>query len=455
MYQKSISVETNLGISTILPINIASHISRHKKYSYFVYIFSFLILGLTSMLTQAQTSESWVEKGNFAGLARRGAASFTIGNKGYTGTGFVTYRLKDFWEYDATSDTWSQKADFGGSTRYYAVGFAIENKGYIATGDDGNAAHGGATSDIWEYDPSSNSWTQKSQFPGVPRFGSVGFSIGTKGYIGTGHLDPALGDPAFRVNDFWEFDPNSGTDGTWTEKHKIGGDAAPSTLRRAYAASFSINGKGYIGTGNTEIGKRKDFWEYDPIADTWTQKADFGGSPRFVSLGLAIGSKGYIGTGDIGGTAKFTNDFWEYDPTTDKWAQKLNLPDSIDTSPTGFSIGGKGYIGTGDYGLNRKPCKVFFEYTPAGILSASDDDLPASNSDAFGAYLSNNDIIISNFKNTSAKITVTDLLGKVIIRSRTDGNSQMALHIQKLHSGVYIVNMLTDHKVESKKIFIN
>ena len=41
----------------------------------------------------------------------------------------------------------------------------------------------------------------------------------------------------------------------------------------------------------------KDFWEYDPATNTWTQKADFGGTTRSVAVGFSIGSKGYIGTG--------------------------------------------------------------------------------------------------------------------------------------------------------------
>ena len=32
-------------------------------------------------------------------------------------------------------------------------------------------------------------------------------------------------------------------------------------------------------------------------ADTWTQKADFGGTARDSAVGFSIGSKGYIGTG--------------------------------------------------------------------------------------------------------------------------------------------------------------
>ena len=45
--------------------------------------------------------------------------------------------------------------------------------------------------------------------------------------------------------------------------------------------------------------------------NTWTQKADFGGTARNAAVGFSIGSKGYIGTGYDGSYCK---DFWEYDP---------------------------------------------------------------------------------------------------------------------------------------------
>jgi hypothetical protein len=33
-------------------------------------------------------------------------------------------------------DSWTQKADFGGAVRYGAVGFSIGTKGYVGTGQD-------------------------------------------------------------------------------------------------------------------------------------------------------------------------------------------------------------------------------------------------------------------------------------------------------------------------------
>src|SRR6266550_918807 len=79
-------------------------------------------------------------------------------------------------------DTWARKADFGGGGRAYAVGFSIATKGYIGTG----ASSAFLYQDFWEYDPATNAWTQKVDFGGAARSNAVGFSIGSKGYIGTG-----------------------------------------------------------------------------------------------------------------------------------------------------------------------------------------------------------------------------------------------------------------------------
>ena len=47
-------------------------------------------------------------------------------------------------------------------------------------------------------------WTQKANFSGMGRCDAVGFSIGTKGYIGTG----AIGFTT-EAQDFWEYNPST------------------------------------------------------------------------------------------------------------------------------------------------------------------------------------------------------------------------------------------------------
>jgi hypothetical protein len=148
--------------------------------------------------------------------------------------------------------------------------------------------------DFWQYDPVSDTWIQKADFAGGARYATSGFSIGSYGYVGTG-TDFTGGGFTFR-NDFWQYDPVSDT---WIQKADFAGGA------RELAVGFSINNKGYIGTG---LGA-SDFWEYDPTLNIWTRKADFGGGGRNMSAGFTVGGKGYLGTGDGGG---LHNDLWEY-----------------------------------------------------------------------------------------------------------------------------------------------
>jgi N-acetylneuraminic acid mutarotase len=289
-------------------------------------------------------TDTWTQKADVGGIVRDWAVGFSIGNKGYIGTGSNggSY-YKDFWEYDPAANTWTQKADFGGTERVNAVGFSIGNKGYIGTG------FGGSGIDFWEYDPAANTWTQKANFEGTSRFCAVGFSIGSKGYIGTGFCGTF-------TKDFWEYDPAANN---WTQKADFGG------TERAGAVGFSIGSKGYIGTGwNSSYSSRyKDFWEYDPAANTWTQKADFGGTARGYAVGFSIGNKGYIGTGDARPDSPAKNDFWEYDPAANTWTQKADFGGTGRNAAVGFSIGSKGFIGTGVDVYTFT--KDFWEYDPS------------------------------------------------------------------------------------------
>jgi hypothetical protein len=72
---------------------------------------------------------NWVELSDFDGIPRTDAVGFSIGNKGYIGTGYDgDDRRVDFWEYDITRNTWTQKADLPGVARNGAIGFGTETK---------------------------------------------------------------------------------------------------------------------------------------------------------------------------------------------------------------------------------------------------------------------------------------------------------------------------------------
>lgn len=75
---------------------------------------------------------NWVRTSDFDGLARGEASSFSIGDKGYLVCGYdgskSNTRLNDLWEYDMTTDAWTQKASFPGTARSNGTAFATDNK---------------------------------------------------------------------------------------------------------------------------------------------------------------------------------------------------------------------------------------------------------------------------------------------------------------------------------------
>ena len=182
-----------------------------------------------------------------------------------------------------------------------------------------------------------DTWTQKADFGGAARYDAAGFSIGSKAYVGTGY------DGSTYYKDFWQYDPITDV---WTQVADFGGTTG---IARRAAVGLSINGNGYVGTGYDGSTYYKDFWAYDPDANQWTQKVDFGGTARYGAAGFAIGTKGYLGTGYDGST--YYRDLWEYDTVNNAWTSKRDLTFSILNlrrfAAVGFAIGSKGYIGTG------------------------------------------------------------------------------------------------------------
>ena len=296
----------------------------------------------------------WVQKKGFAyNLGRENAIGFAFGNKGYIGLGTTAFdpNFKDLWMYDPSTDTWTQKADFGGVGRSGAVSMVIGSKVYVGTGYDDN---GNELKDFWEYDPTQNTWIQKADFAGVARADAASFVIGDKGYVGCGYY-PAL-------KDFWEYNPSTNA---WTQKADFAGTA------RYDAVGFSINSKGYIGTGYTGGAAEKDFWEYDPASDVWAKKADFGGSTRFSAVAFVVNGFAYVGTGYLTGWGnEGEKDFWKYDPAANAWTRVTDFfggkSFGHDYGQRGravaFTIGTKAYVGTGEGGLFDNT--DFWEYTP-------------------------------------------------------------------------------------------
>jgi hypothetical protein len=72
-------------------------------------------------------------------------------------------------------------------------------KGYIATG---TSSSGSVTSGIWEYDPRTQIWDEKTSFEGSARNYAVAFVLNERAFLGTGQNGSS------RFDDIWEFRPS-------------------------------------------------------------------------------------------------------------------------------------------------------------------------------------------------------------------------------------------------------
>lgn len=232
--------------------------------------------------------DTWTQMANMPGVARRNAVAFSLGAFGYVGTGMSHNEsafgstLSDFWKYDPSTNTWSSVANYPGNSGngiYFATAFAVQNKGYVCGGKAGPNSY---RSDLWEYDPTSNAWTQKANFPGGVRYQHCSFSINNSGYVGLGTDNDMFRD------DFWEYKPSSNM---WIERASL-----PSS-ERSGAATFTIDQRGYVCMGNNG-GLLDDLWEYNPYEDHWEVRDNYSGSRRKWAVGFSLLGKGYVGLGD-------------------------------------------------------------------------------------------------------------------------------------------------------------
>jgi N-acetylneuraminic acid mutarotase len=321
---------------------------------FFLSSIALLSLGSCTDDSESYTYGVWYSRSDFDGRARYRATSFTIGNKGYVCGGYTgRLYLQDLWEYDIEGNYWTERAGMPGEAkaRTSATGFVVGSKGYITTGYYNSTATGVTSTDLqdtWEYDPATNEWTRKDDFPGAARSEAISFGIGDYGYVGTGYS--ATDNNTF-MKDFYRFDPRADAGSQWETMNGFGGN------KRRGGTAFVINNVAYIVTGVSNATNVYDFWKFDPSSATpWTELRpitnddsdndyddDYDGIRRAYAVSFVIDGKGYIVTGD-GKT-----DYWEYNPATDLWDNEDFTPfeGSSRAYAVSFSTGTRGFVATG------------------------------------------------------------------------------------------------------------
>jgi hypothetical protein len=260
-------------------------------------------LGLTAAtMSQTQPALQWIRQASLP-ISGEPLISFSLNGFGYWGE---INGKSTLWKYNPSTNTWTQQQDLPMPSSQMPA-FTVNGKAYYMPISDGKIY-------VYEYQSSMDSWSQVSIFPGKARGGSFVFTIGPKVYMAMG--SDFAGN---HLSDVWEFDA---TNYQFSQKSNFPFED------RWGGSAFTVNEKGYIGMGNLNWNfsdpNGKDLYEYNPITDVWTQKANLPvNQGRYATTGFSISNYGYVLGGDGTGPLVSYDEFWRYDPDNDSW---LKMP---------------------------------------------------------------------------------------------------------------------------------
>jgi hypothetical protein len=200
---------------------------------------------------------------------------YSFGNA-YYGTGAI-------YAYNVSTNIWTQLSATLGVPRYYTAAATLGDKIYICGG-----YYNGYSNLVDEFNPSSNTVTSRATMPG-----GLGYTTGAavpalnKMYVMTGYNNNYMAV-------CYEYTPPdaSSANGVWATKTpvSVGGTQYP----RYFAAAMMLNNRVYLTGGyDPNSGYSAQVFEYNPITDTWAQRANMAGQ-RYEHGAVAINGKGYV-----------------------------------------------------------------------------------------------------------------------------------------------------------------
>lgn len=328
-------------------------------------LFLFFVIGCSLIFSPSCNQDedddlvgNWVRRSDFEGVPRSNSVAFTIGDLAFVGLGFDgDDDLLDFWQYDPDQDFWTRKDTFPGLARRAAVAFAIDGKGFVGTGYNSDLDL--ELNDFWSFYPEAEpgkQWTRISDFPGTARYNAVAFVLEGHGYVGTGFDGNWL-------KDFYTYDPAIDQ---WEQIVSLGGS------KREDAVAFVADGRAYVGTGRNNGAYVFDFWEYDPTSATWTRKLDLDEDDdydivRNGAIAFSLNGMGYITTGNNGANQSST---WEYLASQDSWLEKTAFEGTARLDAVGFTVNGRCFVTTGRSSSIR--LDDLWEFQPAADYNEDD-----------------------------------------------------------------------------------
>ena len=241
----------------------------------------------------------------------------------------------------------------------------------------------------------SGTWVQKKSLYNLVagRKFAVGFSINGKGYVGTGY-SYGFGYLGAWNNDLWQYDTLTNS---WTQM------ASMPTVGREYATAFVINNKAYVGCGVTASNSPyNDLWEYNPLSNSWTRKADMPNSGLSLPHSFTLNNKGFVGFG-FDSAGYYQKGIWAYDPVKDKWTRKKDFPAKTIWESFAVSDGKYAYAGLGLDAKTNKYVSDIWQYDASSDAWTQKNDFAGEGRFNEASFVANNKLFIVGGENNKYK----------------------------------------------------
>ena len=286
-------------------INMKTQKTTHKMKRNFIWILTGLMLnGLLSLASISLAEENtWIKKTDMP-TARMGCGASAVDGKIYVIGGYLNNLtgLSTVEAYDPETDTWEKNADM--PTPRLTLATSVVNGKIYAIGGYSN----GRLTTVEEYDPVEDVWTKKANMPTARNW--LATSV-VKGKI------YAIGgfNGLFTVEEYYPL-----TD-TWTRKANM-------PTGRWGLSTGVANGKIYaFGGAIGEKAPLSTVEEYDPATDTWTNKGDMPKARAWLANhSPTVNGKIYVIGGGTDHDGAGLPTLEEYDPLADTWTKKANMP---------------------------------------------------------------------------------------------------------------------------------
>ncbi|HEX5940273.1 MAG TPA: kelch repeat-containing protein, partial [Dehalococcoidia bacterium] len=201
---------------------------------------------------------------------------------------------------------------------------------------------GSITPIVEVYNPDTEEWREVASVPAEMHHANVAV-VGERLYVVGFETGPFVGDG--RV---FEYDPAADS---WTQKTSM-----PAGTERGASGVAVIDDLIYVAGGFRDGAAVSDFSRYDPAADAWEELPDLPSNLDHLTAG-AIDGIFYTAGGRAGSIQSHTGETWAFDPATNEWMRKADLPTSR-AGIAGAVLDGKFYVFGGE-GNFSDPTGVF------------------------------------------------------------------------------------------------